>query len=92
MFGKFGKIVTLLSIVLMALVISFGFRSMSEISSGKSQSSIQMPAVLVECGRSSINFLNELGIDIPAQPTEIVKQKLQQAGSAVSDATKALTR
>ena len=92
MFGKFGKIVTVLSIVLMALVISFGFKSMSAISSGKSQSSIHMPAVLVEWGRSAVNFLNELGIEVPAHPTEIVKQKLQQAGSTLNDATNALTR
>ena len=85
MFSRFGKIVTLLSVLLMAAVICFGFKTMSNVSSGKSQS-IQLPPAIVSFGRQAMGIIRQV------QPTEAVKHKLNEAGSVLNDVTKSLTQ
>lgn len=82
MFSKFWKIAMFLSVLLAALVISFGFRSIGNISSGKNQSLIELPPEVVSYGRKAINFVSQ------APATEEVKEKLTEAGVAVNEATR----
>ncbi|MBQ3444786.1 MAG: hypothetical protein IJG33_16260 [Selenomonadaceae bacterium] len=95
MHGRFWKIAMLLSVLLVAAVICFGFRSMNNIASGKSQS-IQLPPAVINLGRQAKGLANQalsaLGIADNVRPTEIVKEKLQAAGAAVNDATRNLTQ
>ncbi|MBQ3434401.1 MAG: hypothetical protein IJQ01_02125 [Selenomonadaceae bacterium] len=95
MHGSFWKIAMLLSVLLVAAVICFGFRSMNNIASGKSQS-IQLPPAIVNYGRKAMDLakpvLDKLGIVGDVRPTEIVKEKLQAAGAAVNEATRNFTQ
>ena len=95
MFSNFWKIAMLLSVLLVAVVLCFGFRSMNNIASGKSQS-IQLPPAVVSIGRQAMGLANQalssLGIADNVRPTEVVKEKLYDAAAAVNDATKNLTQ
>lgn len=95
MHGRFWKIATLLSFVLMAVVVCFGFKAMSNISSGKDMSA-GLPPAIVNYGRKAMDLaspvLNKLGIVGDVRPTEVVKQKLNEAGAAVNEATRMLTQ
>lgn len=95
MHGSFWKIAMLLSVLLVAAVICFGFRSINNIASGKSQS-IQLPPAVVNLGRQAMGLANQalrtLGIADNVRPTEIVKEKLTEAGVAVNEATRKLTQ
>lgn len=86
MHGRFWMIAMLLSVLLVAVVLCFGFRSINNISSGKSQSFIQLPPEVVSYGRKAMNFLKQ------APATEVVKKKLTEAGVAVNEATRKLTQ
>lgn len=95
MHGRFWKIAMLLSFILMAAVVCFGFKAMSNISTGKDMSA-DLPPAVVNLGRKAMNIaspvLNKLGIVGDVRPTEIVKQKLNEAGAALGDATRTLTQ
>ena len=94
MHGSFWKIAMLLSVLLVAAVLCFGLKSINNIASGKNQSTL--PPAVVNYGRKAMDLaspvLNKLGIVGDVQPTEIVKQKLNEAATAVNEATRTLTR
>ena len=91
MFSNFWKIAMLISVLLVAVVLCFGLRSINNSASGKSQS-IQLPPAVVSIGRQAIGFANQtlrsLGVAGNTRPTEVVKEKLTEASIAVNEATK----
>ncbi|MBQ6759750.1 MAG: hypothetical protein IJP42_11820 [Selenomonadaceae bacterium] len=95
MHGRFWKIATLLSFILIAVVVCFGFKAMSNISAGKDMST-GLPPAIVNYGRKAMDLakpvLDKLGIVGDVRPTEIVKEKLQAAGAAVNEATRNFTQ
>ncbi|MBR2774368.1 MAG: hypothetical protein IKD73_05185 [Selenomonadaceae bacterium] len=95
---KFYILALLFSFLLMAFVITFGFKSMSGIKDGNS--SIPTLNTIEKYGNKAMAMikgftypiLEKLGIDTRIDPRETVKHELERATSAVNDATKELTR
>lgn len=95
MHGKFGCMVTLLSVLLMAAVICVGFASFN----GKKDAKAQATMIKIEYysfkAMATIKgfvspILNQVGID-SLDPRDTVKQTFKQAASTLEETTRGLT-
>jgi len=95
---KFYVVALLVSFLLMAAVITFGFSSMNGIKDGNS--SVPTLSTIENYGRKAMAMiksvtypvLEQLGIDTRIDPRETVKHELEKASSTLNEATKSLTQ
>ena len=96
--NKFLIIATLCSFLLLAIVLSVGFKSFGNMTSGNN--SLNSSAIVRYANKAMATaknivapVLNDLGVDVNSvDPRRKVKQELERAGSAVNEATKKITQ
>ena len=95
--NKFLIIATLCSFLLVAIVLSVGFKSFGNMTHGNNSSAIEIYGrkALATIKGVAKPVLKEFGVDansISVNPTDRVKHELEKAGEAVNEATKNLTQ
>ena len=96
--NKFLIIATLCSFLLVAIVLSIGFKSFDNMANGNSSqnssSIVRYANKAISTVKSVANpVLEKFGVDVNSvDPRERVKQELEKAGAAVNEATQKIAQ